>query len=326
MRNKLKAAELGLALAEGKEKAGMNTARADLAMETKKGASQLALYEEAFKQIKKATGMTDIDLVTAFIAAEDQNFSLFNFVNELNKDQEKLDEQAAELRAEIARYQGSGSVEHVQRKRILQDLEKQLVKTDANTQQYEKRFQGTQMTFDALKECVASMYAKLGCDDPSNRELLGDQGVTEANILSYLGVIEQRSNEILQMYAAATSPDDVTQVLGATGPLTPSGKGKSGGGAGPATIVPPSTAADDDDDASDDGSAPLTREELQAKTLRALSRGSSGQGARRGGAAAGEARGKAREAGRCRGGSDASVGEEEGVAEASVACIPTFGT
>ena len=69
--------------------------------------------------------------------------------------QEKLEEQAAELRAEIARYQGSGSVEHVQRKRILQDLEKQLVKTDANTQQYEKRFQGTQMTFDALKVAYA---------------------------------------------------------------------------------------------------------------------------------------------------------------------------
>ena len=99
--------------------------------------------------------------------------------------------------------------------------------TDANTQQYEKRFQGTQMTFDALKECVASMYAKLGCDDPSNRELLGDQGVTEANILSYLGVIEQRSNEILQMYAAATSPDcacirpmlyTVSSVPGCSGP------------------------------------------------------------------------------------------------------------
>ena len=105
--------------------------------------------------------MTDIDdLVTAFIAAEDQNFSLFNFVNELNKDQEKLEEQAAELRAEIARYQGSGSVEHVQRKRILQDLEKQLVKTDANTQQYEKRFQGTQMTFDALKEWHLNTYHK----------------------------------------------------------------------------------------------------------------------------------------------------------------------
>ena len=41
-----------------------------------------------------ATGITDIDeLVTTFIAAEDQNFSLFNFVNELNQEQEKLEEQ-----------------------------------------------------------------------------------------------------------------------------------------------------------------------------------------------------------------------------------------
>ena len=283
MRNKLKAAELGLALAEGEDKGRRKSGKGDTAMELKKGASQLALFEEAFKQIQKATGMTDIDdLVNAFIAAEDQNFSLFNYVNTLNTEQEKLEEQASELRKEIERYQGVGSVEHVQRKRILQDLEKQLVKTDANTQQYEKKFQGTQMIVDALKECVASMYAKLGCDSASTRELLGDQGVNEANLLSYLGVIEQRSNEIMQMFAAATVPDNLEAVLGTTGPLTPAGKGKStGGGGGGATIVPPSTAADDDDSGdSDDGSAPLTREELQAKTLRAMNRGSSGQGAR----------------------------------------------
>jgi len=48
-------------------------------------------YEEAFQKIQQATGITDIDeLVTTFIAAEDQNFSLFNFVNELNQEQAGL--------------------------------------------------------------------------------------------------------------------------------------------------------------------------------------------------------------------------------------------
>jgi hypothetical protein len=106
----------------------------------------------------------------------------------------------------------------------------------------------------------------------------------------------------MQMFAAATVPDNLEAVLGTTGPLTPAGKGKStGGGGGGATIVPPSTAADDDDSGdSDDGSAPLTREELQAKTLRAMNRGSSGQGARGpGGRGAGRAWGRREE--RCGG-------------------------
>ena len=44
-------------------------------------------YEEAFARIQQATGITDIDeLVATFIEAEDDNFSLFNYVNELNNE------------------------------------------------------------------------------------------------------------------------------------------------------------------------------------------------------------------------------------------------
>lgn len=53
-------------------------------------------YEEAFAKIQAATGISDIDeLVTTFINAEDQNFALFNYVNELNSECEKLEEQAS---------------------------------------------------------------------------------------------------------------------------------------------------------------------------------------------------------------------------------------
>ena len=75
------------------------------------GAKAIVAYEEAFRQIQSATGMTDIDdLVTSFIAAEDQNFSLFNFVNELNQETEKLEDSASELRGEIDKFEGADSV------------------------------------------------------------------------------------------------------------------------------------------------------------------------------------------------------------------------
>jgi hypothetical protein len=62
-------------------------------------------FEEAFLQIKNATGIDNIDeLVQTFIDAEDQNFSLFNYVNELNNEIEKLDESIAEVRLDIDKY------------------------------------------------------------------------------------------------------------------------------------------------------------------------------------------------------------------------------
>jgi coiled-coil domain-containing protein 63/114 len=77
-------------------------------------------YEEAFAKIQAATGITDIDeLVNTFIEAEDQNFSLFNYVNELNSEVEKLEEQIAEIRSEIEKYRGQGVNTDNQRKKIL---------------------------------------------------------------------------------------------------------------------------------------------------------------------------------------------------------------
>ena len=37
-------------------------------------------------------------------------------------------------------------------------------------------------------------------------EMLADSMVTEANMMQYLGMIEQRTNEILQLYATVSAP------------------------------------------------------------------------------------------------------------------------
>ncbi len=68
-----------------------------------------------------ATGINHVEeLVAAFVSAEDHNFSMFNFVNELNREAEKLEEQAAELQQDIERHTGAGASENSFRKRIMQ--------------------------------------------------------------------------------------------------------------------------------------------------------------------------------------------------------------
>jgi hypothetical protein len=45
------------------------------------------VIEHAFTQIEKATGISSVEeIVTTFIKAEEQNYSLFNYVNMLNSD------------------------------------------------------------------------------------------------------------------------------------------------------------------------------------------------------------------------------------------------
>jgi len=239
-------------------------------------------YEEAFAKIQAATGISDIDeLVTTFINAEDQNFALFNYVNELNSECEKLEEQIADIKSEIEKYKGQGLNTDNQRKKILKDLEERLQRTEAKAEQYEKKYEAAMKTVNALKVGIQSIFNKIGCNTPANLEMLGNEGVTESNMMQYLGIIEQRTNEILQLYASTQAQaregavdaqgnplPTVTSILG-QGPQLPAGQNQI-------NIQPPTTtdeAYDSEEDSEDeDDDRPFSRDELKAKTMRGLSK------------------------------------------------------
>ena len=261
-------------------------------------------YEEAFAKIQAATGISDIDeLVTTFINAEDQNFALFNYVNELNGECEKLEEQIADIKSEIEKYKGQGLNTDNQRKKILKDLEERLQKTEAKAEQYEKKYEAAMKTVSALKVGIQSIFKKIGCDTPANMEMLGNEGVTEANMMQYLGIIEQRTNEILQLYAATQAREAVMDAQGQAVPPVTSilGQGPSEpAGRNTITITAPTTtdeAYDSEEDSDEeDEDRPYSRDELKAKTMRGLHKRENKEKRqstkRQGGAAAGTGRKK----------------------------------
>ena len=126
-------------------------------------------YGEAFAKIQAATGITDIDeLVTTFINAEDENFRLFNYVNELNQEIEKLEDQITDIKNEIEKYKGQGVNTDNQRKKILKDLEERLQKTEAKAEMYESKYAAAMKTVNALKEGIWKIYNKIGRVDRDN--------------------------------------------------------------------------------------------------------------------------------------------------------------
>lgn len=233
-------------------------------------------YDEAFAKIQEATGIGNIDeLVTAFINAEDQNFTLFNYVNDLNKEIEKLEEQVAELRAEAEKQAGFGATEDGRRAKAVAVLEDKLLKTQQSCQAHEQKLEHMAGVMKSLQEIITRTFQATGCDTPATRELLGDEGVTESNIMQYLGITEQRANELISFYNNRRTGSRGSQgSQGLDGPRMSTSQAPT-----TSTIViePPSTTAEDFEDeegaaeAADDDH-PMTREELQAKTMRNLTK------------------------------------------------------
>lgn len=106
-------------------------------------------------------------------------------------------------------------------------------KTESRAEQYEAKASAATRTVNSLKAGIQSIFNKIGCNQSALSEMLGNAGVTDGNMMQYLGVIEQRTNEILQMYAAVqmqqqgatgeqAAQQSLANILG-QGPHTPAG-------------------------------------------------------------------------------------------------------
>ena len=241
-------------------------------------------YEEAFNKIKAATGISDIqELVNTFIANEDQNFSLFNYVNEQNNEIEKLEEQMQNLHEEERKYAQESGEDVNQHKKLLNELAQRLKSTEVSAERFEMKYQDALKTINSLKIGIQSIFNKIGCNSSAMSEMLADSMVTEANMMQYLGMIEQRTNEILQLYATVSGPqpeekgpdrqtggadrDALVNVLGA-GPMTPMGQELI-------QINPPNLndySSEEDSDDDEIEARPLTHEELKLKTMKVIHR------------------------------------------------------
>ena len=66
----------------------------------------------------------------------------------------------------------------------------------------EKDWKQTVRIMNSLKVGIQNIFENIGCVNDHTKELVGTHGVSESNMMQYLGIIEMRTNEILQMYAA----------------------------------------------------------------------------------------------------------------------------
>eukprot|EP00967_Tisochrysis_lutea_P023831 scaffold27379_cov24-Tisochrysis_lutea.AAC.1 len=238
------------------------------------GMEKVASYEEAFAQIQTATGIEDIDqLVNNFIENEDGNFKMFNYLNELNSDIEKAEDAIQELKKDAENFRGKDRGAASQRKRMMKDLADRVSDTEAKAAQYEETLKTLNGSIASIIKIIEGLTVKLGC----NSRLLNEMGAegggcNEQNMMVYMGVIEQRANELLSAHLQQTGGGGVASSLLRRDAGMESGSAR-GTNSRPSIAVP--TTADDgleSDDSDEDDQRPLSRQELHARTLRGLAK------------------------------------------------------
>ncbi|XP_042365878.1 coiled-coil domain-containing protein 114 [Plectropomus leopardus] len=173
------------------------------------GEESLDALEEVFEKIRTVTGEDNLDLlVTRFIQVEDRNFALFNFVNEQNNEAEALRDQISQIQAEIEQFRVAGLKHEEDHRSLVRDINEQQKTTQSQAEDYENQASIISKILDEVKTGVNSTFSKMECDSSVIEDNLGSSsGVSENNIMSYLGLVEQRTNELLTIQAFLNSKD-----------------------------------------------------------------------------------------------------------------------
>lgn len=142
--------------------------------------AKLKEYQEAFDRILKATGAKNIDeLVSNFIEAEERNFTLSKYVNELTQENEQLDEQITGTKKQIDWYRNQGLGEDNERKKLQKDLEQKIAQSENEYRKNVIEYKATIDKINQIKTNIEEIFSLVDNDTSRKfKEMQQSQGLT----------------------------------------------------------------------------------------------------------------------------------------------------
>merc|ERR1712137_1219696 len=167
-------------------------------------------YLDAFRAIKTITGEDQNEkLVERFIQMEDQNFAMFTYVNEINNQLERKNDEIRMLENEIKIYKADAeqSIEAKMTELAEVDVIYQSKSASADIKSTQMAEQ-TSLLSD-LRAGVSTIFENTGCSKQQIKNRLGNQTeVTNQNIMDYLSVIEEKANDMVKRHIIVSASDD----------------------------------------------------------------------------------------------------------------------
>lgn len=156
-------------------------------------------YKETLDKIMIFSAEQDVDkLAIQFVKLEEENFALFNYVNELSSEVEMLNEVVQRLEDNIDEQKGLNESRENSQLETIESLESDLKENFKLAEISNNLKNNFESKLDQLQFGVEKIFRQIKCDDAPVLNLLGSQKrVSIHNVKLFIGIIERRANQII---------------------------------------------------------------------------------------------------------------------------------
>merc|ERR1712139_104912 len=167
-------------------------------------------YLNAFKEIRKITGETqNTKLVERFIQMEDQNFTMYNYMNEISNQLEKETDLVRMIENQTSIHKADSEQILDQKRAECEILRKKFNQRNMVLTNSQKELERQGDLHYNLKKGIKQIFENCGCSMEQIENKLGDQSeVNDQNIMEYLAIIEEMANNMMRRHIVVTSSED----------------------------------------------------------------------------------------------------------------------
>lgn len=201
---------------------------------------------EQLKKLTSTSSLEEV--ISSYVSQEEEMFSLYNFIQAVNTEIDTVLESSSHIEQAISTYNEEQQMQDDQRRDVIFDLQEKLTEVHEHIKQSETDNKMYQESVAQVSKKVSSLFFKLQCDQMDSKAgtsvppgsggggkgttgsgkasvssgsggggggrpegkiaILTAQGVSESNVLDYMGCIEQRAVDIISEYLR-NAPDVV---------------------------------------------------------------------------------------------------------------------
>ena len=141
-------------------------------------------------------------LIVTLQQSEEVIFAKYNDIQSATSDKEKLELENKHLEEEVARQTAELEELESSNEKKQRDLGLAIANIQASTAKYEADFEKNEAALSLMQNNMVKLFKNIAIDEALDQQII-ENGVNDRNIPEYLGLVEQRIDELIQMRKAA---------------------------------------------------------------------------------------------------------------------------
>ncbi|XP_071531594.1 coiled-coil domain-containing protein 63-like isoform X2 [Panulirus ornatus] len=228
----------------------------------------LSTYRASVSHLREMSGEDSVEtLVSNYLQAENDNYTLFTYISDLNNEVTSLTAEVRRVRQQIEETRGSAAEKGRDSQKTVCSLQAKVDSGENAVLLLEKELRQAEDTLTEMKTSTQELFDLLQCDAQPIIAIVGGGEITSTSVSVYLSVVEQRVHELLQLRQFLLAEDLApANALGEDAPHDEATEGRSSSASSAKVVVPigkpqlPHTPHANDEESTNGG--PLTHGDL----------------------------------------------------------------